>query len=113
MRISDWSSDVCSSDLADPAERLIAIRNCMNYNKKKIHQLTPAQLTTYAALMLAPGALGTFLGLMPDKTLGKVVISHVAGSREPMRSEEHASGLQSLIRLPSAVMCCKKTHSSQ
>lgn len=73
-----------ATNLADPAERLIAIRNCMNYNKKKIQQLTPAQLTTYAALMLAPGALATFLGLIPDKTLGNVVISHVPGPRAPM-----------------------------
>src|SRR3546814_13570247 len=39
-----------ATHLADPADRLIAIRNCMHYNKKKLHQLTPAQLTAYESL---------------------------------------------------------------
>src|SRR3546814_19860173 len=30
MRISDWSSDVCSSDLFDPAARLIVTRTCLS-----------------------------------------------------------------------------------
>src|SRR3546814_16352818 len=30
-----------ATHLADPAERLSAIRNCMTYQKKKMHHLTP------------------------------------------------------------------------
>lgn len=73
-----------ATHLEDAGERLVAIRNCMNYNKERIRRLSPAQLNAYSAAMLMPGALGRLLRLTPDKTLGNVVISHVAGPRVPM-----------------------------
>jgi diacylglycerol O-acyltransferase len=70
--------------LEDPLARLIAIRNCMNYNKRRNRALLPGQLLTYAALMLLPGAATTLLRLAPDNVLGNVVISHVPGPRKPL-----------------------------
>src|SRR3546814_20049397 len=47
MRISDWSSDVCSSDLPD---------NWVELRNAQIRDLTPEQVNT-AARTLDPGAL--------------------------------------------------------
>src|SRR3546814_5884449 len=63
MRISDWSSDVCSSDLTKHFDLEIAKR-----------------------------------GVQCD--------GH--GGRGPLRSEEHTSELQSLMRISYAVFCLKK-----
>lgn len=68
----------------DPIERLVAIKECMTYNKERIHLLSPAQLTTYATTMLVPGALNSLLRINPDRTLFNVLISHVPGPRRDM-----------------------------
>lgn len=73
-----------ASNVADPVERLKAIKSCMDYNKERIKHLSPGELTTYAAMMLLPGAANSLLGLVPDKALGNVVISHVPGPRQDM-----------------------------
>lgn len=72
------------TELNDPAARLKAIRDSMNYNKSRFRDLTPSQVQAYAALSLLPGAAGLVLGLAADKTLGNVVISHVPGPRTDM-----------------------------
>src|SRR3546814_7150030 len=85
MRISDWSSDVCSSDLdaARDAERLRVAR--------ELHDVAGHKLT---ALTLNLRALAA------DPQLG---------AREAvLRSEEHTSELQSLMRTSYAVFCLKK-----
>jgi len=56
----------------------------MDYNKQRIKNLSPGELTTYAAMMLLPGATNTLLGYAPDKVLGNLVISHVPGPRSTM-----------------------------
>ncbi len=73
-----------ATHLDDPAKRLLAIKDCMDYNKERMKKLSPGQLTAYAATMLMPGALNSLLGRNPDKTLGNVVISHVPGPRQDM-----------------------------
>lgn len=73
-----------ASNVADPVERLRAIKSCMDYNKQRIKNLSPGELTTYAAMMLLPGATNTLLGYAPDKVLGNLVISHVPGPRHTM-----------------------------
>src|SRR3546814_3048994 len=94
MRISDWSSDVCSSDLgiedvacdnhmfhlvggrdfADPVDGVEA-----GFAKRRAH-----------------------LGLEPAEGLAELPVSCVE------RSEEHTSELQSLMRISYAVFCLKK-----
>src|SRR3546814_7248578 len=88
MRISDWSSDVCSSDLLDSFGRFIEQQQrrlaCQGPADRQLLLLSPRQHAR-----LAVGDLGQ---------LGKQVI----------RSEEHTSELQSLMRISYAVFCLKK-----
>src|SRR3546814_6926132 len=95
MRISDWSSDVCSSDLIGDIERFgDRIADLM------IAVLHPDDVDVAAAV---------------DAALrGKR--DHAAIDREPQppalmvdRSEEHTSELQSLMRISYAVFCLKIT----
>src|SRR3546814_10353799 len=84
MRISDWSSDVCSSDLAEHAD-LAAVDEpgaACCYARSDKHWIEDPQGIAWE----------TF------HTLGDI----------PMRSEEHTSELQSLMRISYAVFCLKK-----
>src|SRR3546814_5407249 len=98
MRISDWSSDVCSSDL----EREVTDRRDML--KLAGAGLLGTGLSGFGAPGLAataaaaPGAPGP----APTWTKG------FDGQRK--RSEEHTSELQSLMRISYAVFCLKKTN---
>src|SRR3546814_8620346 len=117
MRISDWSSDVCSSDLMVncPAASVYKIPDAMPYEIAAGFPITYG--TTWHALvdrgrmkqgevLLVHGAAGG-VGLNAvelGRELGATVIGTV-GSDE--RSEEHTSELQSLMRISYAVFCFK------
>lgn len=73
-----------ATHLDDPLARLVAIKNCMDYNKQRMKQLSPGQLMTYEAVMMLPGAANSLLGYAPDKALANVCISHVPGPRQDM-----------------------------
>src|SRR3546814_2738272 len=102
MRISDWSSDVCSSDLLREVmaeagtvdERLArVVRNIatnMVAEVCSVYLLRNDDLELYATEGLNPDAV--------HKTRLKV----------GERSEEHTSELQSLMRISYAVFCLKK-----
>src|SRR3546814_1391264 len=88
MRISDWSSDVCSSDLATDGDRegeAISwhVKELLNlkvpYSRAVFHEVTKVRGCCFVAL--------------------------------PMRSEEHTSELQSLMRISYSVFCWKKQNS--
>src|SRR3546814_10697405 len=82
MRISDWSSDVCSSDLQDYYFPVIAW-----------HYVHPLRFPPVSApLVLSRCPTWPLRLLTPD--------GH--------RSEEHTSELQSLMRILYAVFCLKK-----
>src|SRR3546814_1160651 len=91
MRISDWSSDVCSSDLST---RLQA--------KGK----APMKTTLLAIDgMHCDGCARTIEALLARlQGVHKVEASF----EERRRSEEHTSELQSLMRISYAVFCLKK-----
>src|SRR3546814_6721359 len=100
MRISDWSSDVCSSDL--PLELHI------------VAQIVEAQLVVgrigdVAVIGLAPLHL---VEVGHDDAGGQaqeaIDLPHPFGVIVPNRSEEHTSELQSLMRISYAVFCLKK-----
>src|SRR3546814_4540217 len=100
MRISDWSSDVCSSDLiADQQRRLHRTRRDV---ERLVGESPHADGNEHRdddrAQRLEPGAaaVGTLLGA----ALGGLFL--------PVRSEEHTSELQSLMRTSYAVFCLKK-----
>src|SRR3546814_3733072 len=107
MRISDWSSDVCSSDL-----RIFAGRIPVRYLGR-------------------PAEDGTGSGHEPESGQGRPPDGHrhdpvhqpllrsgphqgadmVSGAPQS-RSEEHTSELQSLMRISYAVFCLKKKHNN-
>src|SRR3546814_8530895 len=102
MRMSDWSSDVCSSDLGVPAAGARAMNG--------VNQWLRAQGKADAALQ---GMATTFTAAILRGRRAHVL--HVGDSRayhysngRLVRSEEHTSELQSLMRISYAVFCLKK-----
>src|SRR3546814_3902504 len=110
MRISDWSSDVCSSDL--PVSR---------HAGDGRGQPFPADAGPRAGDR-APGSRASALdpaaqpragnhGGGHDPGAGRLARHARAGERRiANRSEEHTSELQSLMRISYAVFCLKKTN---
>src|SRR3546814_10437788 len=105
MRISDWSSDVCSSDLGlsprgQPRQHSHIARRAgsplpQNGCRPGIHCRDPLPWPHGKALVAG----------VPTLAAGRAasVIRH-----RPGRSEEHTSELQSLMRISYAVFCLKK-----
>src|SRR3546814_5068737 len=116
MRISDWSSDVCSSDL----------RTRRGFEKDGQPRHQPIRI--HHRKDPAGGAAGDRdAGLRPQSAGARACLSPQfpdrAAPRQPEpangaqfpaggRSEEHTSELQSLMRISYAVFCLKKTHRS-
>src|SRR3546814_5216223 len=103
MRISDWSSDVCSSDLRRAVACLAAASGAGEGGRLHRHP-RPALLGRRARRERAgacPGALRGDLRRLPRQEGG-----HNRGRLA--RSEEHTSELQSLMRISYAVFCLKK-----
>src|SRR3546814_9721993 len=104
MRISDWSSDVCSSDLplASP-DRGSAVR--WRADQAQFHLGTVAKEGEVRRRAVADAHLsgeGGVVVLACPKYRGPAVRCR---RRRQLRSEEHTSELQSLIRIPYAVFC--------
>src|SRR3546814_2545271 len=102
MRISDWSSDVCSSDL-----------------KPQDSDSTDAAGVRLGARWRAVDAAGLYVpggrAAYPSSLLMNAIPAKVAGVERitmvtptPGRSEEHTSELQSLMRSSYAVFLLKK-----
>src|SRR3546814_10097507 len=102
MRISDWSSDVCSSDLAhDPRHHLECggIAHAADKEEQQHH----GEEQWEAVRRQRPDHAGCCNHLHDE---------HPEGDKRatgPVRSEEHTSELQSLMRISYAVFCLKKT----
>src|SRR3546814_1418619 len=105
MRISDWSSDVCSSDLSfgkrlDPMPTQVA--PALNH----FARFSAVGSTPPVTMMLVQG-MGPLIALMkpgPNTLAGKSLTTSAPSSR----SEEHTSELQSLMRISYAVFCLIK-----
>src|SRR3546814_6409449 len=117
MRISDWSSDVCSSDLcsslAAPTSRRVARtppavmmprRERGGADASLAATLQPI-LLPFLTLLLLLGACAPRLA-PPGPGLEALDLSRPALTEA--RSEEHTSELQSLMRISYAVFCLKK-----
>src|SRR3546814_5422659 len=92
MRISDWSSDVCSSDLVGMlhlVDRLFAFER---------GEACDAPIVEHAIMQ----------PILVDR--GQLVLERLVEEIDDffVRSEEHTSELQSLMRISYAVFCLKK-----
>src|SRR3546814_8611816 len=112
MRISDWSSDVCSSDLGRTARPRRADRDrCV---------VAPAGEDDGAFEAADPARQGLLdhlrsPGAGAEAAAGAVRAQRLRdglGQRLP-RSEEHTSELQSLMRISYAVFCLKKNNNKK
>src|SRR3546814_5772536 len=112
MRISDWSSDVCSSDLRR-GDHICAGRGgpcsaCWGSSKpgllagRLVGSQKPLPLIAYSR------RAGKKVGLPPSGVFSRNTLKWRKLTHLPMRSEEHTSELQSLMRISYAVFCLKK-----
>src|SRR3546814_2913135 len=113
MRISDWSSDVCSSDL-----RWLYIKGVANASANWLIN------SSKPAISSASKREGTGLSRSstPNSrwswTTGTTISERDAASQaiwpgKARRSEEHTSELQSLMRISYSVFCLKKKNNIQ
>src|SRR3546814_2156553 len=115
MRISDWSSDVCSSDL-----RLSWGRGA--WSREKMSSMLSAATPASSRAMVSrwPAALASGSRLSSSSARSRPSIAAPPASKErlpkvirPDRSEEHTSELQSLMRISYAVFCLKKKNNNK
>src|SRR3546814_3191604 len=112
MRISDWSSDVCSSDLGSGSGQSFGAD--LAPAKLPTHQAEPADHHQPCLRLRHAGNAHIALGVEVGSFRTQALILHREG-RETIgedlpigRSEEHTSELQSLMRISYAVFCLKK-----
>src|SRR3546814_8409524 len=119
MRISDWSSDVCSSDLKDALETA---------ENRSAEVTAETYVAVWSDLNTARDAYVAALRASPIYAFFKIETTHRAlrdsvndpANRAPLealygntRSEEHTSELQSLMRTSYAVFFLKnKNHNN-
>src|SRR3546814_3926117 len=138
MRISDWSSDVCSSDLDQEQHRVLAVDDAVVVAQRDVHhrrgddlavlddgalfdRVHPEdrrlrrvddrgrhQRTEGAAVGDGEGAALQVLELEATLARGLGIAVDAPLDVGEARSEEHTSELQSLMRISYAVFCLKK-----
>src|SRR3546814_3151517 len=124
MRISDWSSDVCSSDLVTKVTRLF--NNTLGDILSELIQNARRAGASAVDLKVIEADEAAFLAIVDDGAgiedpsvilaLGRSGWGDDIARREDpagmgvfsLRSEEHTSELQSLMRISYAVFCLKK-----
>src|SRR3546814_8833343 len=100
MRISDWSSDVCSSDLeVDQALFSLAGERALAINTQHAKRL-PSWVESSIRRKMPLTLVATITRCMYGKR--KLRANYVS-----LRSEEHTSELQSLMRISYDVFCLK------
>src|SRR3546814_9826208 len=103
VRISDWSSDVCSSDLYIG---LVYVNVESNLIAAAYTTLVFLVRLLVLCLTLPLFLMAAFVGLVDG--LVRRDIRRFGAGRESGRSEEHTSELQSLMRISYAVFCLQK-----
>src|SRR3546814_4412336 len=114
MRISDWSSDVCSSDLLLPPGR-IARSAPMAKTNYLIRVINKGREKDYFDFWRRNSTVNAEGEVLNADVVGFEVAQSgndpddaVASVRRKHRSEENTSELQSLMRISYAVVCLKK-----
>src|SRR3546814_8590776 len=108
MRISDWSSDVCSSDLCPVRNGglSVPVAACDHIDPRLDQAAWRAPLAEPAPAGLRGGGRG--LHSLCDAGEGQSGCPQNISADPGDRSEEHTSELQSLMRISYAVFCLKK-----
>src|SRR3546814_4849535 len=121
MRISDWSSDVCSSDLCVELAGYEADDLIATYARQA--KAAGAEVTVVSSdkdlMQLVDGGI-TMLDPIKERKIGRdevvekfgVQPERVVDVQALARSEEHTSELQSLMRISYAVLCLKKKNNT-
>src|SRR3546814_1510395 len=118
MRISDWSSDVCSSDLAGDGVGTVDRRSAAGQDldpldrgrgdRVEVHRVglavvgqriigCAATVDQDQLVTRAQSAQVEEAGVGRETVLGKLVLDRTGELRKRVRSEEHTSELQSLM----------------
>src|SRR3546814_3990654 len=112
MRMSDWSSDVCSSDLlAGQPEIAFDLGTGSDVRVMAVGQKKYPCCYLLQRIIDQVKALVSAHGIAPDAVADITVEVNRAFPtivKYPARSEEHTSELQSLMRISYAVFCLKK-----
>src|SRR3546814_4905090 len=108
MRISDWSSDVCSSDLYITAVSVPASKP--RFTAGLVQRFPNPSVIDIDAVLKQVRSIGDQVSTVVQVVFwfafaaGVLVLLAAVGAR----SEEHTSELQSLMRISYAVFCLKK-----
>src|SRR3546814_5086662 len=117
MRISDWSSDVCSSDLIALVTLAGVFYTAPNFMPKATLEAIPSFLPHKQINLGLDLRGGSYLLLQVDTATANKdrlqaqtndVRKALLENKIAYRSEEHTSELQSLMRISYAVFCLKK-----
>src|SRR3546814_4644351 len=110
MRISDWSSDVCSSDLVDRrgcANAAVAGERYARHVTEQINDCGALPSGDFVLRDDGDGLADLRERLFSARRGNDDLVP--LGCLRQSRSEEHTSELQSLMRISYAVFCLKKT----
>src|SRR3546814_1666056 len=117
MRISDWSSDVCSSDLTTPRRAASYLRTMgrrgVRRDTRPPRRPTPAGGAMDVVRHRPRRAVLPDVRRLPRPQRDPVRADRGAGRGAAHRSEEHTSELQSLMRISYAVFCLKKKNKTK
>src|SRR3546814_6316171 len=110
MRISDWSSDVCSSDLSgviiNPTDREQRVPPILAELRDAQGTIVYSWTIKPPVRMLPPNEKVNFSEAKLD--IPRRATQLTVSWAQPKRSEEQTSELQSLMRISYAVFCLKK-----
>src|SRR3546814_4186169 len=116
MRISDWSSDVCSSDLLEeiafhvaPGAHAVLLLDQAGWHGSA-ELVVPPNITLMPLPPRCPelNPVENVWQFMRDNWLSNRIFQSYDDIVDHCRSEEHTSELQSLMRISYAVFCLKK-----
>src|SRR3546814_2487521 len=112
MRISDWSSDVCSSDLPLDLGRVVEIgAGGVEMGERDAEPVHALRAPGRQARILVADPARIAQDLRKPQVAPEIIVLILLEDRRDIgarRSEEHTSELQSLMRHSYAVLCLKK-----
>src|SRR3546814_4588936 len=107
MRISDWSSDVCSSDLYSRLDSTARRRRATACGPvyRRWHPRRARKLMVVSTLAAWPEKLSADLIIRATCRWSRAQCRGLTCIAAPCRSDEHTSELQSLMRISYAAFC--------